>query len=132
MSTATVPAPTDDAFAALRELLMGTSQGPVQKPVMWAASYGGPGTRIFTGALAAAVFITDETRRRVKAGNPEPVTVDRLDGAMDPDWNASSDVTDVLTATGWTARCADPSYAVAWRLRDEVIDLLEAILVASD
>ncbi|HEX9226477.1 MAG TPA: hypothetical protein VF885_07435 [Arthrobacter sp.] len=129
MSTATVPALTDDAFAALRELLMGTSQGPVQKPVMWAASYGGPGTRIFTGARAAATFITEETRRRVKAGNPEPVTVDRLDGAMDPDWNASSDVADVLAATGWTARCADPAYAVAWCLRDEVIDVLEAILV---
>jgi hypothetical protein len=110
---------------------MGTSQGPVPKPVMWSASYGGPGTRIFTGARAAAAFITDETRRRVKAGNPEPVTVNRLDGAMDTDWNASSDVADVLAATGWAARCADPAYAVAWRLRDEVVDILEAILVTA-
>lgn len=132
MSTATVPALTDDDFAALRELLMGTSQGPVQKPVMWAASYGGPGARIFTGNRAAAAFITDETRRRVKAGNPEPVTVNRLDGAMAPDWNASSDVADVLAATGWTARCTDPSYAVAWRLRDEVVDILAAVLVSED
>ncbi|MET1086891.1 MAG: hypothetical protein ABWY04_07200 [Arthrobacter sp.] len=129
MSTATVPAPTaDDALAALRELLMGTSQGTA-KTTQWSASYDGPGLRIFTSARAAAAFIADETRRRVKVGNPEPVTVNRLDGAMEPDWNASSDVADVLTATGWTARCADPAYAVAWRLRDEIIEVLEAILV---
>jgi hypothetical protein len=107
---------------------MGTSQGLVPKLAARSASYGG--RHRISPAPAAAAF-TDETRRRVKAGNPEPVTVTRLDGAMDTDWNASSDVADVLAATGWTARCADPAYAVAWRLRDEVVDILEAILVTA-
>jgi hypothetical protein len=126
MSTPTHAATsTDIDFARLLEELM----GPAPTPTMWSMSYDGPGTRIFTNTRGAAKFITDEARRRVRAGNPEPVTVNRLDGGMEPDWDASSDVADVLAATGWTERCTDPSYAVAWRLRDEVIDVLEAILV---
>jgi hypothetical protein len=129
MSTATIPAPTDDALTALRELLAGESHGPA---TMWSASCTGPGLRIFTSGRLAAGYIADETRRRVRAGNPEPVTVHRLDGGMEPDWDASSDVADVLTATGWTTRCTDPAYAVAWLLRDDVAELLEAILVSAD
>lgn len=133
MSTVTVPAPTaDDALAALREILCGDGKASAPATTMWSASYDGPGLRVFTSARGAAAFVTEETRRRVKAGNHEPVTVNRLDGAMEPDWNASSDVADVLTATGWTTRCADPSYAVAWRLRDEVVELLGAVLVTED
>lgn len=130
MSTATIQAPTDDAaLDALRELLAGETQGPA---AMWSASCTGPGQRIFTSGRLTAGYIADETRRRVKAGNQEPVAVHRLDGAMEPDWDASSDIADVLAATGWITRCSDPAYAVAWRLRDDVVELLEAILVTSD
>jgi hypothetical protein len=129
MSTATIPAPTEDALTALREHLAGESQDTA---TMWSASCIGPDRRIFTSGRLAAGYIADETRRRVKAGNPEPITVNRLDGGMEPDWNASSDVADVLTATGWTARCADPAYAVAWLLRDDVVELLDAILVPAN
>ncbi|HEX9088637.1 MAG TPA: hypothetical protein VF867_14045 [Arthrobacter sp.] len=128
MSTPTQTAPAADLdLAGLLKDLM----GPPQVKTMWSASYAGPGTRIFTDTRSAATFITDETRRRVRSGNREPVTVNRLDGGMEADWNASSDVADVLAATGWAARCAEPSYAVAWRLRDDVINVLEDILVAS-
>lgn len=133
MSTATIPAPTDDAaLAALREILTGNGQTAAPVTTMWSVSYAGPGVRVFTASRPAARFIVNETRRRVKAGNPEPVKVHRLDGGMEADWNASSDVADVLAATGWTARCADPAYAVAYLLRDEVIEVLEAILVPSE
>lgn len=129
MSTPTHTATsTDIDFAHLLEELMGLAP----TPTMWAASCAGPGTRIFTDIRSAAKFITDETRRRVRSGNPEAVTVNRLDSGMEPDWNASSDVADVLAATGWTSRCTEPSYAVAWRLRDDVVDVLEDILVAAN
>jgi len=123
--------PTQTAHAADLDLaeLLKDLMGPPRVKTMWSASYAGPGTRIFTDTRSAAQFIADETRRRVRSGNPEPVTVNRIDGGMEPDWDASSDVADVLTATGWTARCAAPSYSVAFRLRDDVIDVLEDILV---
>lgn len=126
MSTPTQTAPSADLDLAylLKDLM-----GPPRVKAMWSASYSGPGIRIFTDTRSAAQFIADETRRRVRSGNPEPVTVNRLDGGMEPDWDASTDVAAVLTATGWTARCAASSYSVAYRLRDDVIDVLEDILV---
>lgn len=133
MITATAPAPVNDAaFASLRELLMGPDAEPAPVTTLWAVSLTGPGVRIFTSAFRAAQFIVDESRRRVKARNPLPLTVQRLDGAMQPDWDASSDVADVFKATRWLKRCTNDAYAVKWLLRDEVVELVRAILVTDD
>lgn len=133
MSTATVPAPVNDAaLASLRELLMGPDAEPAPVTTLWSVGLTGPGVRIFTSAFRAAEFIVDESRRRVKTRNPEPLTVRRLDGAMEPDWDASSDVADVFTATRWLKRCTNDAYAVKWLLRDEIIEVVRAILVSDD
>lgn len=133
MSTATVPAPTnDDALAALRELLMGPDAAPAPVTTMWSVSCAVPGVRIFMSAFRAAEFIVDESRRRVKARNLEPLTVQRLDGGMQPDWDASANVADVFTATRWLRRCTNDAYAVKWLLRDEVVEVVRAILVTDD
>ena len=132
MSTATIPAPTaDDALASLRAILCGDGEAPAPVITMWASACAG-GQRIFTSSRLAAAYVVDETRRRIKAGDIAPVTLQRLDGAMEPDWDASSDIADVLAATDWIARCPDPAYKTAWLLRDEVADLIGTILVTED
>lgn len=132
MSTATVPAPTaDDQLADLRALLCGDEPAPTTVITMWSTACAG-GQRIFTSSRLAAAYVVDETRRRIKAGDTAAVTLQRLDGAMEPDWDASSDIADVLAATDWIARCPDPAYKTAWLLRDEVADVLEAILVTEE
>lgn len=132
MSTATIPAPTnDDALASLRELLLAPATREAPVTTMWSVSCG-PGIRIFMSAFRAAEYIVDESRRRVKARVPAELTVQRLDGAMTADWDASSDVADVLGATRWLRRCTNDAYAVKWLLRDEVVELVRAILVSED
>ncbi len=133
MSTATIPARrADDAFAALREFLCGDGPAPASKITMWSSSRTGPGVRLFTSSRRAAAYVGDETRRRDKTGHPGPVTVHRLDGGLEPDRDASSEVAAVLTATGWMTRCTDAACAVAFRLRDDVVELIKAILVTAD
>lgn len=126
MSTSTPPRTFVDADLAdlLRRLT-----GPTPAPRMWSVSYDGPGVRIFTTALAAATFITDETRRNVKAGAGVFLAVASLDNSMVPAADLSTEVIQALVNTSWFSQAANPSYAVAYRLRDQVIDVIESTLL---
>jgi hypothetical protein len=96
---------------------------------MYSVSYGGPGVRIFTDAFSAAKFITAEARRLVKAGQPGMLTVASLDRSMLVEADTSGDVLEALVGAGWIAHAADPSCAIAYRLRDQVIDTVETVLL---
>lgn len=126
MSTSTTPRTFNDADLA--DLLKRLT-APTPAPRMWSVSYDGPGVRIFTTALGAATFITDEARRRVKSGTPANLAVASLDSSMIPAANVSAGVIQALVNTSWTHQAANPSYAVAYRLRDQVIDVIESTLL---
>ena len=125
MSTSTQPARTDADLADLLRRLT----GPTPAPRMWSVCYDGPGARIFNTALSAATFITDETRRRVKSGTSGTLTVASLDSKMVPTADLSAEVIHTLFNTSWINQAANPSYAVAYLLRDQVIYVIESVLV---
>jgi hypothetical protein len=114
----------DVDFADLRRRLL----GPAPAPRMWSVRSGGPGVRVFLSAARAAEFIADETRRQVKAGAAVRIAVSGLEPDMSPADDASARVLDVLGDSGWTRQAANPSYAVAYRLRDRVADRVTSIL----
>lgn len=120
--------PTSDSDLAT--LLQGLL-GPTPAPRMWAVSYDGPGSRIFVTPEHAARFITDETRRRVIAGRPIALTVSSLDKGMAPMTDISAEVFDALVNTSWAVQAADRSYAIAYLLRDQVLDVVERVLVSA-
>lgn len=119
---------TDADLAALLQGLL----GPTPSPRTYSVSYDGPGVRIFTDAFSAAKFITAESRRLVKAGTPGILTVASLDRSMLVEADASGEVLEALVDTGWIAQAANPSYAIAYRLRDQVVDIVETILLRSN
>lgn len=129
MSTSTTPRTFNDADLA--DLLKRLT-APTPAPRMWSVSYAGPGVRIFTTALSAATFITDEARRRVKSGAPVFLSVASLDSSMIPTADVSAQVIRALFNTGWINQAADPSYAVAYRLRDQVIDVIESTILRTN
>lgn len=125
MNTSTSPRTLADAdLAGLLQRLL----GPTPAARMWSVSYDGPGARIFTSSISAATFIADEARRRVKAGTPATLAVAILDKGMLPTAGLSAAIVRILLNTSWIRQAADPSYAVAYRLRDQVIDIVASTL----
>lgn len=129
MRTSPHPAHTpDNDLAALLQGLL----GPTPAARMWSVSYDGPGVRIFCDAFSAAKFITTESRRGVKAGQAGMLTVASLDDRMATTADASAEVLEALINTSWLTSAHDSSYATIYRLRDQVIDIVETILLRSN
>jgi hypothetical protein len=127
MSLATVPVQTDDSLAALRGILCGGAEAPARSFTMWSASTTCPGVCVFTSTRLHRR--RDPPRHGRQPGTRHGPTPRRRHG---PGLGASSEVAAVLTATGCMTRYIDAAYAVAFRLRDDVVELIEAILVTAD
>ncbi|MGK3708831.1 hypothetical protein [Arthrobacter sp. IK3] len=91
---------------------------------LWEISYEGQCAAFHSTARKAGTALVDLLTRRMMKGHPaRTITVKLLDEHDEVLWDATSDVADVLTATGWPGRNTD---------RDAVIDVLEAILVTDE
>lgn len=88
---------------------------------LWEISVDRQGCTFRKTARGAAEFVTDTAARRLMRGHTRPLSIVRLDTEDNVVWDASSDVQDVLRASGW------PHEQSAGR--DAVIGLIEAILV---
>lgn len=93
----------------------------------WSVSGTGQGRGIFTTSSQAAVWITDEAMLQMRYGHTPAVTVQLIDPDHVLLWDASSDVADVLAATGWPTLDGDILH-----LRVTVIRILTAILVSDE
>lgn len=88
---------------------------------LWEVSVDRQGCAFRKSSRSAAELIADTSARRLMRGHTRPLSILRLGVEDNVEWDASSDVHDVLQATGWPQ---DQSAG-----RETVIDLLEAILV---
>lgn len=99
----------------------------ITRPYQWAVSDGEYENRFIGSTPWAAAWLVDEAmRKHLRAETPALVVHlhDRLLGAL---WDATSDVADVFTSTGWPTRDGD-----SLQLRATVIGILKDILVADD
>lgn len=88
---------------------------------LWEISIDRRGCSFRKTALGAAELIVDTSTRRFLRGHHAPLIVNRLDVDDVIEWDASTDVADVLRSTGWPQ---DQSAG-----RETVIELVQAILV---
>jgi hypothetical protein len=95
--------------------------------VLWAVSDGAFENHFLTSTTEAAVWLTDESMRRHRRGQEPSVTVHLHDPFLGVLWDATSDVADVLTATGWPRLDEDTLH-----LRATVISIIRDILVSDD
>lgn len=96
-------------------------------PYRWAVSDRDQGVSFFTDTSRAAEAAADEAMWRLRRGQAPSVTVQLRDPDLGVLWDATSDVADVLAATGWPALDGD-----VLKLRAGVIRILTAILIADD
>lgn len=88
---------------------------------MWEVSVGRQGCSFRRSSRDAAELIVDTSARRLLRGHDAQLSVIRLDEDDQVEWDASSNVADVLRATGWPR---DQSAG-----RETVTELIQAILV---
>jgi hypothetical protein len=103
-------------------------QTQIRRNLRWAISDGGwfrP--KFFAEASWAAAWVVDETMRHHLAGQPVQLTVRLQDQLLGVLWDATSDVNEVLAATGWPTQEGDTLH-----LRATVISIIRDILVADD
>lgn len=100
----------------------------IRRNLRWAISDGSwfrP--QFFAEASWAAAWVVDEMMRGYRAGTAPTLTVRLQDQLLGVLWDATSDVNDVLRATGWPTQEGDTLH-----LRAAVIGIIRDILVADD
>jgi hypothetical protein len=95
--------------------------------VLWAVSDGAFENHFLTSTSEAAVWLADEAMRRHRRGLEPSVTAHLHDPFLGVLWDATADVADVFTATGWPRLDDDTLH-----LRATVIGILSDILVSDD
>ncbi|MBG0738643.1 hypothetical protein IV500_04305 [Paeniglutamicibacter antarcticus] len=95
--------------------------------VLWSISDGEFENHFVASPSAAAVWLTDTVMRQHRRGQAPVAAVHLHDPFLGVLWDATADVTDVFTATGWPALTGDILV-----LRAHVIGILTDILVSND
>lgn len=115
------PAVTERACAAHIPGMKAVKEQEEAPCRLWEISIDRQGCSFRKTSLGAAELIVDTSTRRFLRGHHAPLLVNRLDVNDVVEWDASSDVADVLRSTGWPQ---DQSAG-----RDTVVELIRAILV---
>jgi hypothetical protein len=97
------------------------------KDYRWAVSDGAYENQFFVSSSWAAAWLVDEAMRKHRKGELPELTIQVQDRFVGVLWDATSDVRNVLKATGWPTLSGD-----VLRLRAIVINIVNDILVSDE